>query len=295
MSGKLFRIIACAILLWCEVVCTPATKDSNEKPVEKKQTEDLDKPPVDTFSAPVQLVHYQWIPRDSVNLSDSLTKAIVCALNRIDANHLSRADSLVVPDIITDDFLRYAPFPTECSSLKEIPKCVLISYPLQAFAGYENGKLIRWGPVSLGKQSTPTPLGLFYCNWKSRKTISTINPEWIMEWYINLDNRLGVSMHQYDLPGYPASHACVRLLKHDAVFLYRWTDSWQLKDDWNISHYGTPVFIFGPNGFKTSSPWFTNGEMMTLREDELTKEVSVYYAELMQRQQPVGDSTVSIP
>ncbi len=290
MPRKCFSIIACSILLCCEIVCTPATKDSNEKPLEKKQTEDLNKPPVDTFSAPVELVGYQLIPHDSVNLSDSLTKAVICALNRMDAYHLGRADSLVIPNIITEDFLRYTPFPTECSSLKEIPKCILISYPLQAFAGYENGKLIRWGPVSLGKQSSPTPLGLFYCNWKSRKTVSTINPEWIMEWYINLDNRLGVSMHQYDLPGYPASHACVRLLKHDAVFLYRWTDSWQLKDDWNILRYGTPVLIFGSYVFKTSSPWFKNGEMLTMREDELTKEVSPYYAELMQRLQPTGGS-----
>ncbi|MBX7205868.1 MAG: L,D-transpeptidase [Bacteroidia bacterium] len=295
MFGKLFRITACAILLWCEILCTPATKDSNEKPVVIKQTEDLTKPLVNTFSSPIQPVRYALIPRDSFNLSDSLPKAIVCALNRIDDAHLNRADSLVVPDIILDDFLSYSPFPAKCDSLTGIPKCILISYTLQAFAAYENGQLIRWGPVSLGKQSTPTPTGLFYCNWKSRKTISTINPEWTMEWYINIDNRLGVSMHQYDLPGYPASHACVRLLKHDAVFLYRWTDSWQLEDDWNILRYGTPVLIFGSYVLQNSFPWFKNGEMISIGEDELAKEISAYSAELTQRQQPAGDTTVHLP
>jgi hypothetical protein len=292
MFGKFFQIV-CAVLLWYQISCTDTTTHTKEIRVKTTQLEKIKKTDVDNVVvSPARIIHYQMIHRDSFNLNDSLDRAIVCALNRVDAAHLSRVDSLILPDLFSADFLYYAPFPIKCDSLKEVPKCIFISYPLQAFAAYEFGKLIRWGPVSLGKQLTPTPTGLFHCNWKSRKAISTINPEWIMEWYINLDNRLGVSMHQYDLPGYPASHACVRLLKQDAIFLYRWTDSWKLKDDWNIWSYGTPVIISGYYTYKTTRPWFKDGEMEQVNRNEFEREVSKYHDILLQR---LGLSRDSVP
>jgi lipoprotein-anchoring transpeptidase ErfK/SrfK len=93
---------------------------------------------------------------------------------------------------------------------------LLISYPIEAFGAYEQGKLVRWGPTSLGKKSTKTPTGLFFTNWKSKETISTEDSSWILKWYFNLVNSTGVSIHQYGLPGYPASHACARLYEEDA-------------------------------------------------------------------------------
>lgn len=239
---------------------------------------------------PETVINYSLVAFDSLDFSDTLKAAIYAALNRLDAVHFRPSKEYIVPDVYHADLLKYSPFPIQVNSLHNIDKCIFISYALQAFAAYEYGQLIRWGPASLGKKSTPTPTGLFHCNWKSKKTISTIDPEWIMEWYINLENKLGVSMHQYDLPGYPASHACVRLLKQDAVFLYRWTNSWELTDDWTIKQYGTPVIIFGDYVYEEYQPWFKDGVMHNLNEQELTEELNLHLPAIIFRQKKAVDS-----
>lgn len=244
--------------------------------------------------APETVIHYSLVAFDSLDLSDTLKAGVYVALNRLDAAHFRSSKKYIVPDVYYADLLKYSPFPIEVKSLHSVDKFILISYALQAFAAYEYGQLIRWGPTSLGKKSTPTPTGLFHCNWKSKKTISTIDPEWIMEWYINLENKLGVSMHQYDLPGYPASHACVRLLKQDAVFLYRWTNSWELKDDWTIKQYGTPVIIFGDYAYEEHQPWFKDGVMRYLNEQELTGQLNLYLPTIIYRQKKAVDSAAVV-
>jgi len=244
--------------------------------------------------APETVIHYSLVAFDSLDFSDTLKAAVYIALNRIDAEHFRSSKKYIVPDFYYADLLKYSPFPIEVKSLHSVDKCILISYALQAFAAYEYGQLIRWGPTSLGKKSTPTPTGLFHCNWKSKKTISTIDPEWIMEWYINLENKLGVSMHQYDLPGYPASHACVRLLKQDAVFLYRWTNSWELMDDWTIKQYGTPVIIFGNYVYEEHQPWFKDGVMQYLNAQQLTEELNLHLPTIISRQKKIVDSVAVV-
>jgi len=244
--------------------------------------------------APETVIHYSLVAFDSLDFSDTLKAAVYIALNRLDAEHFRSSKKYIVPDVYYADLLKYSPFPIEVKSLHSVDKCILISYALQAFAAYEYGQLIRWGPTSLGKKSTPTPTGLFHCNWKSKKTISTIDPEWIMEWYINLENKLGVSMHQYDLPGYPASHACVRLLKQDAVFLYRWTNSWELMDDWTIKQYGTPVIIFGNYVYEEHQPWFKDGVMQYLNAQQLTEELNLHLPTIISRQKKIVDSVAVV-
>lgn len=229
-------------------------------------------------------VHYREVPYDSLDWSDTLKATVYMVLNRADAAHFKSGEMYVVPDVFFADVLKYSPFPQELPLLSETDQCVLISYSLQAFAAYSRGQLVRWGPVSMGKQSTLTPTGLFHCNWKSRKTISTINPEWVMEWYINLDNMLGVSMHQYDLPGYPASHACVRLLNEDAIFLYTWTRSWELVNDFAIRNYGTPVVIFGAYDFSQYRPWFKAGVMQELTPEALDTVLHPFLPKIQERE-----------
>ncbi|MFA7381163.1 MAG: L,D-transpeptidase [Bacteroidia bacterium] len=252
--------------------------------------------PVDSIEqkAPERVIQYSLVAFDSLGFSDTVKAAVYVALNRLDAAHFRPSKKYIVPDVYYADLLKYSPFPIQVNSLHSVDKCILISYAMQAFAAYEYGQLIRWGPTSLGKKSTPTPTGLFHCNWKSKKTISTIDPEWIMEWYINLENKLGVSMHQYDLPGYPASHACVRLLKQDAVFLYRWTNTWELMDDWTIKQYGTPVIIFGDYVYEEHQPWFKDGVMRYLNEQELTEELNLHLPAIISRQKKAVDSVAVV-
>ena len=185
-----------------------------------------------------------------------LEQEFIFAINRVDAYRLNAGDKLVIPDTLTDNFLDYSPFPGHFEMLDSIPKAVLISRRIQGFALYENGKLLRWGPVSSGKQSTPTPAGLFYGNYRSRSKISTVNDSWVMPYYFNFMNFEGVGVHQYSMPGYPASHACVRLREKDAIAIYNWADQWQLDaTGQSVRKNGTPFMVYGDYDFNLPEPW----------------------------------------
>lgn len=183
---------------------------------------------------------------------------IILALNRIDANYIRPGKTLVIPDTITGNFMDYSPFPENFEMLQSIPKTVLISKRVQAFALYESGRLIRWGPVSTGKASSPTPEGLFYGNYKARRKISTVNGSWIMPYYFNIMNYHGVGVHHYAMPGYPASHACVRLKLEDAMMIYDWAQQWKLDNRGReILRNGTPFMVYGDYDFKSPAPWLS--------------------------------------
>jgi len=181
--------------------------------------------------------------------------AFLLKLNRLDAQHLRAGVTLVIPEQI-DELSAFSPFPDRVETVREIPKLVLVSLRVQAFAAYESGRLVRWGPVSSGKKASPTPEGLYHTNWKSKATRSSINNEWLLPWYFNLDNQRGISFHQYDLPGYPASHGCLRLLADDAAWIYGWADQWTLSTDRRrVEAYGTPVIVFGKYDYGKQAPW----------------------------------------
>ena len=181
--------------------------------------------------------------------------AAILKINRTDKNHLRAGDSLIVPESGVD-LMALAPFPLQLESAQTMPKLILVSRRVQAFGAYESGRLVRWGPTSTGKKATPTPAGLYFTNWKARETRSSINQSWVLPWCFNLDNFTGVSFHQFDLPGYPASHGCVRLLEEDAKWIYGWADQWMLSArDKSLSVFGTPVLIFGDYAYGTKQLW----------------------------------------
>lgn len=182
-------------------------------------------------------------------------KKLVYGLNRIDAHRIKPGTKLVIPDSLATDFNLYAPFPKNLTSLDSIGKTVVISKRIQAFALYENGILLRWGPVSTGKQSTGTPSGLYYGNYKAKRKISTIDDSWIMPFYFNFMNFEGIGTHEYTLPGYPASHGCVRMYQEDAKFIYDWANMWEVESDVIVQN-GTPFMVIGEYNFKDIQPWF---------------------------------------
>jgi lipoprotein-anchoring transpeptidase ErfK/SrfK len=176
-------------------------------------------------------------------------------INRIDRKHIHVGDLLVIPGVRVD-LTSAAPFPLQLEVARDIPKLILVSRRVQAFGACESGRLVRWGPTSTGKKSTPTPAGLYHANWKAKKTRSSVNASWILPWCFNLDNLAGVSFHQFDLPGYPASHGCVRLLEEDAKWIYDWAEQWTLsKSDQSILAFGTPVLIFGDYTYSKKPVW----------------------------------------
>jgi hypothetical protein len=111
--------------------------------------------------------------------------------------------------------------------------------------------------VSTGRQDTPTPEGRYNLTWRSRQRRSTDNQEWLLEWYFNFVNERGVSFHLFELPGYPASHACVRLLLRDAQWIYNWGEQWTLDEHRQMKVPGTPVWILGTYSFGKPAAWLT--------------------------------------
>lgn len=209
-------------------------------------------------------------------------------VNRVDLHHVRQGETLVLPEPMTD-LLSLSPFPRQIASARSIPKLLLVSRRVQAFAAYQSGVLVHWGPTSTGKKSTPTPAGLFFTTWKSRERRSTVNEEWLLRWVFNFESREGLSFHQYDLPGYPASHACVRLLEEDARWIYEWADQWRVsRDGLSILAYGTPVIIFGDYAYGKRPPWkrlIEDPQATTIRGEEIEEALRAHRPMIDQRLQ----------
>jgi hypothetical protein len=191
-------------------------------------------------------------------------------LNRADAKHLAKQSVLVMPDVFEDaedtaveatvappvDELDYSPMARRWPAAGDLAKAIYVDLTIQAFAAYEHGVLVHWGPISSGGAASPTPTGTYHLNWRARTHASTVNNEWRLPWYFNLDNRAGIAFHQYDLPGAAASHGCIRLLERDARWLYTWGETWALSTDGrDVTAPGTPVIIQGAYGHRETPPW----------------------------------------
>jgi lipoprotein-anchoring transpeptidase ErfK/SrfK len=93
----------------------------------------------------------------------------------------------------------------------------------QDFVYEEDDRVVLNGPISSGKASSPTITGRFRVQGKqvdkvsSKYTNELGEPAW-MPYSIQFHGPYFI--HEGWLPGYPASHGCVRLQHEDAVFLY---------------------------------------------------------------------------
>ncbi|MDR7370917.1 L,D-transpeptidase [Flavobacterium aquidurense] len=234
----------------------------------------------------------QWL--DSIK-SDSTKLYIAYAINRTDKANFAKMDSVIVPNDLNGDLPYYLPFPIHVSSLEEVAKVLIFSYPTQTFAAYEYGELVYTGPTNMGRKKDPTPTGLFFTNWKAEKTTSTFNDEWDLKWNFNIENKLGVGFHQYELPGYPASHSCLRLLEKDAKHLYKWADEWILKDSENVKVKGTPVIVFGSYNFDGPKPWLelvNDPKALNISESEIETQVQPFLQTILNNQKVrEGDQT----
>ncbi len=180
----------------------------------------------------------------------------ILALNRLDSKSKWNADTLVVPTKIDTTMMAYSPFPMQLDVLSNVKKFVVFSYPIQAYGVYSNGSLVKWGPTSMGSKAAKTKTGLMFANWKKKLAISTVSDEWKLPYNVNVHNTLGIGWHEYTLPGYPASHSCLRLLKKDAQWLYSYADTWILNPGGTtLKANGTPVVIFGEYPWGGRKPW----------------------------------------
>jgi L,D-transpeptidase catalytic domain len=226
----------------------------------------------------------QWLLANK----DSNQLHIVLAANRTDKAGFAQMDTVIIPTDMTGDIAYYLPFPLQVPYLAAINKIIFFSYPTQTFGTYENGILMYTGPTNMGRKKDPTPTGLFYANWKAEKTISTVNDEWELFWNFNIANKEGVGWHQYSLPGYPASHSCLRLQEKDARYLYDWADQWILEGTETVLANGTPVIVFGSYNFDAPKPWLqliSNSHVLDITEAEIQQQTTPYLAAILAEQE----------
>ena len=208
----------------------------------------------------------------------------VLSLNRIDQKHFQKGQLIVYPSRFGDMY-SLSSFPRNIPELAQVPKMIFIAQEIQEFGAYEYGTLVRFGGISTGKKSTPTTNKLFFTNWKGKEVVSTSNDEWILKWNFNIDNLDGIGIHEYELPGYPASHSCIRFSASDALWFYDWADQWVLSDDGNtVIQNGTPVLVFGSYDYGATAPWKKLPEdpyAMTLRPQDISEALSPHLSELV--------------
>ncbi len=102
------------------------------------------------------------------------------------------------------------------------PLLIAISIHSQRLTLYSNGAPIAHAPVSTGVPGHPTPIGIFSVIGKERFHRSNLYSNAPMPWMQRI-TWSGVAMHQGVLPGYPASHGCIRLPGSFAQYLFATT------------------------------------------------------------------------
>jgi hypothetical protein len=123
---------------------------------------------------------------------------------------------------------------TEKAPAKEkVPLQIVISLADQRISVYDGGTLIAQSSVSTGVPDHPTPSGVFSVIGKQLWHRSNLYSDAPMP-YMQRITWSGIALHAGDLPGYPASHGCIRLEKNFAIRL------------WQMTKRGTRVII-APN------------------------------------------------
>jgi hypothetical protein len=110
------------------------------------------------------------------------------------------------------------------------PVVVLVSIPDQRVAVYRNGTMIGASTCSTGKPGHATPAGVFVILEKDKNHHSSTYNNAPMPHMERLTWQ-GVALHAGSLPGYPASHGCIRLPPQFAQLLF------------GVTSLGTPVIV----------------------------------------------------
>jgi lipoprotein-anchoring transpeptidase ErfK/SrfK len=182
---------------------------------------------------------------------DSLFKAnldLISRINRIEPGLIRKGMIVWLPK----DFQWakiWAPLPESLPEEKELEKLIFVDLSEQWFGAYEKGKLIFSGPISSGRNTSDvgrwrTPCGRFKILWKDTliysyryKMPNNNTPEPDDSLPTPMPYSLGFTknnlyfLHAGVLPGYPASHGCIRLFYLDAKRLFEWAE------------IGTPLII----------------------------------------------------
>lgn len=164
---------------------------------------------------------------------------LVANFNRIDEKHLKIGKKIKVPYNLN---IKYNPLPNEIKELRKYQKAIFVSLNEQWLGAYKNGKYLFGGPISSGAikclnfkkqiKNCETPKGLFEImaidkNHKSSIYYDAVNKRIKMPYALMFfidENNIAYWIHQGALPGYKASHGCIRVNKKTAKILCNFVD-----------------------------------------------------------------------
>jgi len=115
-------------------------------------------------------------------------------------------------------------------ALPKGPLQIVVSIADQHVTLYSNGVRVAQGPVSTGVPGRPTPTGVFSIIQKDRFHHSNLYSNAPMP-FMERITWSGVALHEGPLPGYPASHGCVRMTHDFAARL------------WQVARLGVRVIV----------------------------------------------------
>lgn len=161
---------------------------------------------------------------------DEQQRDIVQRLNRT-YNHLWAGKEIVVPrNLEQKTLLDFSPFPLQINDKGE--KLIIVDQDKLAWGAYDvDGKLVKWGPISSGSdkcsdnssKTCRTMTGIFRVfskeNERCRSNVFPIGRGGAKMPYCMYFHK-GFALHgAQDVPGYRASHGCVRMFTGDAMWL----------------------------------------------------------------------------
>lgn len=173
---------------------------------------------------------------------------LVRALNKIDEKNLRIGLEIIFPasDNDWEKAKKWAPLPKNYQPFKNRQKAILVDLKSQYFGAYERGKLKFFGPISSGSEkcfkiikkngeeievesNCETPAGFFRSMARHENHVSSeyqdaegngVPMPYAVMFTIQKDPDKNIKtafwIHGGALPGYPASHGCVRVLVEDA-------------------------------------------------------------------------------
>src|SRR5579871_1458632 len=104
----------------------------------------------------------------------------------------------------------------------QMPLIIAVSIQKQQVKVYDANGFFAEAPVSTGMPGHPTPMGVFSVIEKDRYHHSNIYSGAPMP-FMQRITWSGVAMHAGVLPGYPASHGCIRMPESFAIKMWGWT------------------------------------------------------------------------
>ena len=102
------------------------------------------------------------------------------------------------------------------------PLVVVVALAKQRVSVFDGDQLVRSAPISSGAKGRRTPKGIFTIIQKRRTHFSNLYDSAPMP-FMQRITWSGIALHEGRLPGYPASHGCIRLPGNFARGLFRMT------------------------------------------------------------------------